>query len=233
MNPFDDQNPFTKKYPTRFYARTWLYWAGVLVFVPFTIFPLILIITEGTPDKEEMIAAIIGISIFMVCLIACAFQVYARQRPILKIHKEGLWIRSIGVPIKYNVFVGCLLGYFVIFLIAFILVWQLITLQLFRIRIVRLKWENITEWQANKGTFTRKEQFLIGGWYEKDYHDFEQEFALEPYWGSYESGDFGMAIGKVSEAILFYMHNPDARETLPSWQDDEFTFGNVTFDFDV
>ena len=72
--------------------------------------------------------------------IASAFRVYALQWPILKIYKEGLWIRTIGKPIKIDPVVDALFG---ILLLIPIMLWQLVTLQMFQTRTVRLRWENI------------------------------------------------------------------------------------------
>jgi hypothetical protein len=227
MNPFDEQNTPLKKYPTRFYARTWPYWGGTLLLVPFALFFLIFMLIfaiyeNDAVEKEAIVGGIIAIIVFVLPAIACTFQLYARQRPILKIYKEGLWIRSIGTSTQISQSIGCLLGGYVVFFILFIMALQVITLQAFRIQIFRLRWEYITDMPAKKGTLTQYGELTVDGWYEKDNNEFNQDLTLKHYTTSYGVSSFGTSINKVIETVQFYHHNPDARETLPSWQDEEF-----------
>jgi hypothetical protein len=96
----------------------------------------------------------------------------------------------------------------------FIMFWQMLTLQMFQIRTVRLRWENIVEaippdWAT----------FAVAGYYDKDMNDvFEQENSQKYFAVNYRPDSFGTSLKKVIEAVQFYYHNPDARETLPSWE---------------
>jgi len=160
---------------------------------------------------------------WLFIFVVCAFQVFARQRPLLKIYQEGMEIRAIGAPIYISLFMNVLgFGTLLFLLIVFC---QFITLQMFRIRTIRLRWDNVSV-IPTPGTLA------IGGWFIKNVNDdFGQETSLEYYAVSYEVASFRVSIGKVSEALLFFLHNPDSRETLPSWQNEETVFGNDAFDF--
>jgi len=57
-------------------------------------------------------------------------------------------------------------------------------------------------------------------------------FAAQSQWAYFpESDSFGTSLRKVSESVQFFQENPDVRESLPSWQDEETLLGNETFDF--
>ena len=208
-----------KRYPTQFYGRTWIFWAGTLLLGPFAILlctGMVLFwfdIEQPVDDGavfEMVLFGLFGL-LFLIMTFISAFQVLARQTPILKIYKEGLWIRTIGTPIRTRMD----------FLIALTLLWRLVTLQLFQIRTVRLQWENIEAIPAEKGTLT------ITGWLSKKHDDaFQRGSAseLEPYTSPpYEPYSFGVSIDKVREVVLYFWYNPNSRETLSSWQFD-FTF---------
>ena len=236
-------NTFSQKYPIQFYGNTWGYWLAALLVV----FPAVgiccltaIIMALGAIDgghdvkdfaDDDVIYGVIIFIFFILLAVAFTFQICARQRPILKIHKEGLWIRTIGISRRKDSVLGCLLGAvfgfaLVVLFRAFIMVWHVITLQLFRIRIVRLRWEDITDVQDMQRTFTHNRKFKIAGWYKKEYNDFEQEFSLEHYGILYDAREFSVPIDNVISAVQFFQYHPDERETLPSWQEEEVLFGS-------
>ena len=184
-------------------------------------------------DDPDVIYGVIIFLFFILLAIGYTFHLCARQHPILKIHNEGIWIRIIGTSVQINPLLGCLFGFVLTALLkAVIMAWHVITLQLFRIRIIRLRWENITDIQNEKGTFIMKEaKFVIAGLYEEEYNDFEEEHSLKYYTISYDTGSFGISLDNVAEAVQYFFHHPDARETLPSWQDDDMLHSNKDFVF--
>jgi len=194
---------------------------------------------------DDMIPGAIFFVVVTLLTIGLAFQLWSRQRPILKIHKEGLWIRTIGVPARGNSYLaylvgiaGCVLGgVFGIILLLLIkslcMLWHVITLKLFQIQIVRLQWENIVDVQAIKSTWTRNAELTIAGLYGKEYNDFTQEFSLEPYVIAYGESDFYSDIAKVSEAVQYFLRNPDEWATLPSWHDEDLFGSGGVFADDV
>ena len=48
------------------------------------------------------------------------------------------------------------------------------------------------------------------------------------YYIAYGADSFGMPVAQVKEAVFYFQNNPNSRETLPSWQDDEILFGNTS-----
>ena len=237
-------NTNPQQYPTQFYGRTWRYWLATLFFVlPAVSICCITAImmllgavgiihnVKSFGDSDVIYGMIIFI-FFILLAIALIFRLCALQCPVLKIHREGLWIRTIGTSTRIDPLLGCVLGVvFALLFKAFMMVWSVITLQLFCIRIVRLQWENITDIQDESETLIKRRKFMIAGLYEKEYNDFSQGFSLEHYTISYDAEDFSVSIAVVNESVQFFLHNPDAREFLPSWQDEETLLGNDTFDF--
>ena len=223
-----------QKYPTRFYGRTWVFWAGILFLIPFAVLCLVMGLlailgNEQVSDPEAWGGFIIAGLFISLLACACCFQVFARQTPILGIYQEGIIIRTIGSPVLVNnliLRILCAFGLFIIIL-PLIGLWKCITLQAFRIRTVRLRWEKVVTILPDEKSLT------IAGWFEKD-HDggFELDAAPEFYHAvSYDTDSFGISIGKVIEAVVFNAFNPDSREMLPSWHDTEAMLGNDTFDF--
>jgi len=219
-------NTNPQQYPTQFYGRTFIYWTGGLLFGPLAIFMCtagllswlgIIEPLYGEPNPKAEIALMVGGLFCTLFSIACTFHVYALQTPNLTIYKEGLCILVIGTPIRFNPIRNILFGY---------LPALLAVLLQFKTRLVRLRWENINI-VANAGTLE------IGGLIDKDEYNFGQDTSPESEWHTTFFGvdSFGTPIAKVSESVQFFLHNPDARETLPSWQDEETLLGNDTFDF--
>ena len=221
-----------KKYPTRFYGRTWPFSLGLVYFVPCAVGLWIAVLSSifleiPVSDKITMgiMFAVFG-SIVTLLAFVCAFQVLARRRfPFLQIHRKGLEIRTVGVPIYIDPVLH-LLG-FGTFIMFFIALWHLVTLQMFRIRKVRLPWEKMT-------VIPTSDTLAIGGWFDKENgndFNFEQKPSSEYYAISYDCYSFGIPVAKVSEAVLFFRYNPDSWEVLPNWQDEGTEFGHDTFDF--
>ena len=212
-----------KNYPISFYGRTWMMWAGALICGYFAVLgcfmgPLfwlgIIKPADGRPGYEAGIPLTIISVLLMPIAIAFAFQVYARQWPILKIYKEGLWIRSIGTPYQTDWALSAT-GIDMI-LIVFVMLWQLVTLRMFRTQVIHWRWEDLDIVLPRNGNFS------IVGWLDND--DFTQN-DMKPHTVSYGADSFEMSINKVRESVQFFHGNPDLRESLPSWQNDETEIG--------
>ena len=166
------------------------------------------------------------------------FQVYVRQSPILKIYREGIRIREVWTPIQETPFlrVSAYTGgvFLALFFIAFVMLWRFLTLQMFQTRTFYLRWENITDmWAERNERYVEAETLItIVGLIEQDHNDSEQDALVEHKSFSFPTGFFGRPLGIVFEAVDFFGYNPDARETLPSWQNKNILSGNETFDFD-
>ena len=219
-------NTDLEKYPIRFYGRTWIFWACTLILGYIAVFGCIMgplfwldIIkpANGRPGYEAGIPVTIISSLLMPLAIASAFRVYALQWPILKIYKEGLWIRTIGTPVKVDPVLGALFG---ILLLIPIMLWQLVTVQMFQTRTVRLRWEDIDTKQTGNWNLV-----IAGRLNEANENSFDPE---DWYYIAYGADSFGMPVAQVREAVFYFQNNPDSRETLPSWQDNEILFGNTS-----
>ena len=229
-------NTNPQQHPTQFYGRTWIYWTGVLVLGPFVAFwsfvgALVLLDIEPYNGMDKLVG-IIPVSIGLLyapMILVCCFQVFARQTPTLKIYQEGMIVRSFGISIRFdsNNLIGQYLWHALgAIYLPLIVLWQCITSQAFRIRTVQLRWENfdVIRW-------TETGSYAISGWSDKDRHDSAQDTPLEHIEISCTADSFGTPIAIVSESVQFFRHNPDARESLPSWQDEDTLLGNETFDF--
>ena len=95
-----------------------------------------------------------------------------------------------------------------------------------RVQTVHLCWDNVA-------VTSEENKITIIGWYDKEERkDFGTFTFLEHFTASYGVSSFKEPIDKVSESVLFYLSNPDERETLPSWEE-EITFGKETFEFNA
>ena len=236
-------NTKLKKYATQFYGRTWMVWACVLLLGPLVaiwfVMGIVFLLGIGEPPNGDS-ALVGGITMMIVALLALPFViesfflVLARQRPILKIYREGIWIRFLGAepPLRLEtkgLIQEALLHHVapLIFLITYpVKIWQLLTLKTFQTRIVYLHWEYIEPSNSTQAFYT------ISGWAKVKNNDFEQDVPMKYLTTSYEGDSFGTALRKVVETIEFFWRNPDTRETLPSWQDEELLIHNDTFGFD-
>jgi hypothetical protein len=188
---------------------------GIFASAPFAIVgSLVIPIGLLVAPSPDSIADVFFLTLFVLLFSACIFQVYARKRPIFKIYREGLWIRSLGTPISVNLFLNTLCLFIPIILIVF---WQLITLQVFRVRTVRLHWENVD-------VMSGEDSLTIIDWFNKEnLEDFGKHMSMEHYTVSYGAYSFRIPIDKVNEAVQFFLHNPDSRKMLPSWHDNRYS----------
>ena len=194
-----------KEYPNQFYGRKYDVWGSILFALPIVVGLLLcgeVMKDSDTRDRRDLgiVLLVIGMVVAPIPLVF-TYRLYALQWPILKIYREGLEIRIIGTTLPETP------AWDVIGITQFstmlILIWQFITLQMFRTRTVRLRWENITEMLVGKDFFS------IAGRADK------------PVLVSYKKYSFGIPTDAVNEAVQFFLWNADSRETLPSWHDEE------------
>jgi hypothetical protein len=221
-----------KTYPTQFYARTFVHWAGCFILVPLIVFYCSVFVDppKAQLTRGETITGVIGISLTTVLWIACIFQVRVRQTPTLKMYREGIKIRLLAAPTRFEILllnITAWIGPVRFCVIIFLVFWQFLTLRLFQVQTFRLRWENLLDMPMEKNSFT------LSGWIERDRGDFEQDAPLEQWEFPYQADSFGTPIGKVFEAVQFYQFHYDAQETLPSWQNDDTLSSKEIFDFDL
>jgi len=230
-----------QQYPIRFYGRTLLFWLGSVFFGPIVVFLFTMSVLailgmipmdaqpipeDVPPEAVGVINIIISLFFMLPLVLASFFQVFARQTPVLKIYREGMIIRTIGVPIfldsdnpHLKVALGTGGG---IIIIPLIILWQCITFQAFQIRTIRLRWENVE-------VVSETRILRINGLTDVDMNNgFEQDTTPKYHTVSYETHSFGVAIDKVIESVESFLHNPDSREMLPSWQDDDIVSDRFT-----
>ena len=209
-----------QKYPIQFYGRTWIYWMGIVFLGLPAIFICALVLlsllgiiesVQAEPNRGAEIQLIVAGLFWLLFFVACAFQLYALQTPCLAISKEGIIIRTIGTPIRFNLILNILFGYLPLLIGV---LWQ------FRVRLVRLQWEDI-DVVVNTRTLE------INGMIDNDVDDFGRETTREQHTSIFGTDSFGVAFDKVIESVQFFLHNPDAREMLPSWQEDDIESGHI------
>ena len=229
-----------KKYPTRFYGRTFLPWAGLLFLGPCSVAwcimgPLFFLGIGIAPDEADSIGLGIGctiaglLSLPVVC--DCCFQVFARQSPVLQMYLEGIKIRVLWFPIQSrSLLTNSLLLFPILPLLLYVFVTfvRFLTFRLFRTQTYHLQWGHIIEMPVVADTFA------ITGWKSKEHDDFGQlddDTPIDTITFTYEADSFGQPNAKVIKAVRRFLFNPDVRKVLPSWQDEGTVFGNDTFDF--
>jgi hypothetical protein len=212
-----------RKYPTRFYGRTFRLWAGILYFgTPAILFyaigflNILKSIPNGELDLDKIVGPLIAGTLIAIPAVIGVFEVIAAQYAIISIHKEGLFFRY-GTSYRFSRFFVFSNIFFVFIPILLITLWKTITLQFFPKRTSYLRW------QHTKSVLLEGGVLLIVGRFTTISNDFEQDVPSEHTTFHYSTHYFGEPISKVIEAVQFYYRNPDARETLPSWQD-EFYF---------
>jgi hypothetical protein len=220
--------PTEAQYPTRFYAKKVMFALGVLSFGPIAVGSCYVGILHRLDHvkgigRDAGTSEIISGAALMILVVACAFQTLARLCPVIKIHKEGLRIRTLGTPPYFSVLSLISPVHLLLFIITTIFLF--VTLQMFRIRKYHLRWEQIESTLLARGTFTIAGLCGI----ENDADDAQE---TPPVFRSitYDEDAFGItSVEELNEAIQFFLSNPDARETLPSWQDAGTMFEGETF----
>ena len=215
-------NTNPQQYPTRFYAATFP-WTAILFLTLFGV-PAIMSALDcfgvarlfGQPPN--LVVGILFLLFGFGCMFYAiqgifhnvhVFYLLVRRMPILQIYREGICMRRFIADQ------------------TFCLQWKSIWIDS----------NNSTPESPRSFRFQKaKEQYPIKimYWHEKERNDGPadrecididyEKFTFEPH-------AFSTPIAKVSESVQFFLHNPDARETLPSWQDEETLLGNDTFDF--
>ena len=114
----------------------------------------------------------------------------------------------IGAPIH-----SLRLGAFGLGFMPFELYWQLLTLRMFQVRVVRLSWENFVTIVYDYGCIN-----IIGLFVEE----------VNPWTGKnpfhFGADAFGVSIKTVKESLQYYWDNISDRESLPSWDDTDEIF---------
>jgi len=96
------------------------------------------------------------------------------------------------------------------------------SIRILRIRSVRFRWENVDVMPKQAG-------LTIAGRIDKENrYDFESDTSFERRTFFYWIYSFREPFDKVIESVQFYLHNPDSREMLPSWQDDDIVSDRFT-----
>ena len=191
---------------------------GGLLAIPFIFSGLLHLLSLMIDPQPNEDALIIGLVLMIMGLFASSmpiyfvFRIYFFQHPILSIYQEGIEIRSTGFPSKTRPSVG-----------YFDRLWQSIVFRIFPLRKDRLQWKYMSHFfPANRG-------FMIVGWFdcpEKINLGFGSPFAQAAY--SFGADYFSVPIKKVIESILYFMNDPEAREELPSWRDNETLYRSTS-----
>lgn len=191
-----------QEYPNRFYARTSDAWGCVLLTGPAAVavcVAWVLVCANAIEISDTgLILMVVGMVLTAVAMIF-AYRVYASQWPVLKICREGLEIRSIGTTLP-DAPSWDITG-LVYYMLLFLLIWQFVTLRMFRTRTTRLPWADIHEMLTGKDAFT-----IIG-------------CVDKPFRVSYMKYSFGVPTDSVCDAVEFFLHNPASRDSLPGWEE--------------
>jgi len=201
---------------TKFYARTWVFWACFCMFGHLAlgtgILGLMLCFGSITPadgrprGPDEIIAMSITIPVcffaFLTLCIASAVNLSFWQKPILIVWKEGIEMRTGGM-----VFHSLVLSVLGLPLLPFELCWKLFTGRMVQTQITRLPWELLHTNNDEQGSpyIFYLEVSEDGAWFERS-----------PL--SFGTDDFGVSTQTVELSLLHYANNTSDRESLPSWE---------------
>jgi len=185
---------------TKFYARTWILWAGCFLSGFFGgVIALALLLDS---DIDNPIPLIITFICILSVFIGFAFRLSTLQKPIFLIRKEGIEQRIIGVPF-FSLIGGPALALF-----PFELTWRLLTRKFFQVRVVRIRWDEIDTIVLRSGHLN-----INGLVVEEDGTRINEN----PF--DFKADAFGVSIIKVEIALQYYRNNISDRENLTSWND--------------
>ena len=170
-------------YPTRFYGRTWIPWAGILCLFPIICFWCVMGLSSLfelglLDDKPEDAYVLILALLFMPMVIASVFQICVRQSPIFSICQEGMKIREVWIPLRVEslfanpIILLIFLPFALIIvpcLVAIVVFWRFVTWRLFQIQTFQLRWENV------QAIYPEKDSLTIAGWCDKEHDAFAQD----------------------------------------------------------
>jgi hypothetical protein len=203
------------KYPTKFFGKTWIYQVQFFVLGLFAIFSLTMGVlfhfriikpADGRKDVSTAVIALLSIGAGLLPVVGTAiFNIAARRRPIFRICREGIEIRSIGdSKIKRMVFLPKLVR----------VVLLIVTLQAFRAKILRISWDRLSHIDA---TGIPMDRYLIVLGDIRVYPPSGVDEALlvaQQY--TFPQVAFKMPLENVVDAVKKYAADPSA---LESWND--------------
>ena len=210
-------------YPNHFYGKTWMLWAQVLVLVPITCLacimgPLFLCdaihTADGRPGHEAGIPLTITGLILVPITVILVFHLFARQWPIIRIFREGLEIREIGTRVQIDPILN-IFG-LRLFLFTFVILWQLGTLRLLRVRTTRLRWEEIMSIASDRvileiiGIPIRETSFPNSATMDSPTCIF-----------AYDGNSLGVPPDYAGAILYDLFHHPEKRHLLQSWESDK------------
>lgn len=202
-----------EKWKTHFRARTWIFWAQLLLFgffcaIGLVIGPLFLSgrmkDAQGRPALEAGFwMTVITAAVFLPAFARALFDLQARKRPLVSLWREGIQVRVIGrtsldgVPGVPN-------------LIRF--AWAVLSTQSFRSRTLLAFWE---EFQGAWVEGLPAMRILI---IEGEFRRTDDVFDVEPQI-LFRQVDFRDSLPEIAGAIQFFSADPKQRSTLPSWSE--------------
>lgn len=207
----------SKKTPTQFRGKTWIFIVQALVFGGLGGFSLLLgplflfgVMKDaaGKPAVDAGIAlSIMSVPLLLIFTLA-VFNLVARRRPILRICREGIEINVIGssalddVPLIPGVIR---------------VAWLVVSFQGFRQQTVRAPWAQFREVQISGApmvrvltiyaSFLRRTDMLAG-----------QSAALARQI-SFRDADFDVPLDQIASAIVAHSEKIESDDHLPSWDD--------------
>lgn len=209
------------EFPNVIYARTWIVWAcaiiiGYLVGMAGILGPLfwldVLKSANGAPGHTGGIPLTIFALVFAPMEILFIFHVYARQRPLITMNREGLCIREIGsrTRIPYHPLLSIFRLNF--FIVLFYSTWDVLSLRTFRVETICIRWENVIEFARGDWSV-----YICGVSMQDTKTTFEPHDAGVVVTFSYGADAFGISAKKAGQSIEHYLRSHEARQTLPGW----------------
>jgi hypothetical protein len=186
----------------RFYGKTEILWVFVLFFSYVSIIPCIagplflfdiIKTADGRPGHIAGIPLTILGFLFMPFVITFVFHLIIRQKPLIRLYKEGIQLMDVVLPTPIDL---C----------------RLVTLKEFRIQTLRLEWEKIDTIFCGHGTLG-----IIGNSTHTENQPIDKNDSPIQIF-SYDTDSFAMPLKNVGDILCYFHYNSEARRILPSWK---------------
>lgn len=193
----------------RFYGKTWIFWAQLVILGPFGLFAVVLgerfwtgAMTDanGNPRPAAGPPMVITGSVLLVVCLMAALHVARRVRPIVRCYRDGIECRLIGETSLDRVpgvprFVR--------------LAWAILSLQGFGARRVRFAWPQFDR--------ARVGGRLMAGWLALDGSAVDARTGLDAGPVLFAQVAFRVPLQDVAEALNGFAGDPAARGRLAAW----------------
>ncbi len=205
--------PVSQKVPSTFFAKRWIYFAqaivfGGLAFLSLVMGPLFLIGAIRDARNQLRPEAGLALSIMslplMLVFATAVFNIRMRRKPVLRLFREGMQLRRIGVSRLDGVPVPAMVR----------VLWTIASLEAFRQTTYRVEWSRLAG--AQVGGIPTARVLALSGDFFKVPGDTTELLTQTTLGVSFAQHEFVGPLDGIAAAIQFYLET-DSKRDLASW----------------